>query len=73
MFIDTTKLDRKQVKEIVLAAGWWWDESKSIDGETDRRDVENLVNEAYTRGFKTGLNARTTIAEIVNAWEENKL
>ena len=25
MFIDITKLDRKQVKEIVLSAGWWWD------------------------------------------------
>ena len=69
MFIDITKLDRKQVKEIVLAAGWWWDESKSIAAEEDRRDVERLVNEAYVRGFKAGVNSRTKIAEVVGAWE----
>lgn len=59
MFIDITKLDRARVKEIVLAAGWWWDESKSIDAETDRRDVEQLVNEAYVRGFRVGINSIT--------------
>jgi hypothetical protein len=69
MFIDITKLDRKQVKEIVLAAGWWWDESKSVDAETDRRYFEKLVNEAYVRGFRVGVNSRTKIAEVVGAWE----
>jgi hypothetical protein len=69
MFIDITKLDRARVKEIVLAAGWHWDESKSIAAEEDRRDVERLVNEAYVRGFRAGVNSRTKIAEVVGAWE----
>jgi hypothetical protein len=69
MFIDITKLDRARVKEIVLAAGWHWDESKNISAEEDRRDVEQLVNEAYVRGFKVGVNSRTRIAEVVGAWE----
>jgi len=72
MFIDITKLDRTRVKEIVLAAGWHWDESKSISAEEDRRDVERLVNEAYVRGFIIGVNSTTKIAEIVGAWEEGK-
>jgi hypothetical protein len=72
MFIDITKLDRARVKEIVLAAEWHWDESKSISAEEDRRDVERLVNEAYVRGFKVGINSRTKIAEVVGAWEEGK-
>jgi DNA-binding Lrp family transcriptional regulator len=69
MFIDITKLDRAKVKEIVLAAGWGWDESRSLSAEEDRRDVERLVNEAYVRGFKVGVNSRTRIAEVVGAWE----
>lgn len=72
MFIDITKLDRTRVKEIVLAAGWHWDESKSIAAEEDRRDVERLVNEAYVCGFRVGVNSRTRIAEVVGAWEEGK-
>jgi DNA-binding Lrp family transcriptional regulator len=69
MFIDITKLDRAKVKEIVLAAGWGWDESRSLSAEEDRRDVERLVNEAYVRGFKVGVNSRVKIAEVVGAWE----
>lgn len=71
MFVDITKLDRKQVKEIVTAAGWHWDESRSLGAEEDRRDVERLVNEAYVRGFRIGISSRTRVAEIVGAWEAN--
>jgi hypothetical protein len=67
--VDFTRLDRARVKEIVLAAGWHWDESKNISAEEDRRDVEQLVNEAYVRGFKVGVNSRTRIAEVVGELE----
>jgi|688.fasta_scaffold05719_10 hypothetical protein len=67
--VDITRLDRARVKEVVLAAGWHWDESKNISAEEDRRDVEQLVNEAYVRGFKVGVNSRTRIAEVVGELE----
>ena len=59
MFVDIRKLTRQQVKEVLEAAGWAWDDAKSIDGERNRRDCEALVNEAYRRGFKAGINAKT--------------
>ena len=67
--VDITRPDRARVKEVVLAAGWHWDESKNISAEEDRRDVEQLVNEAYVRGFKVGVNSRTRIAEVVGELE----
>ena len=72
MFIDIRKLNRQQVKEILEAAGWAWDDAKSIPGEQNRRDCEALVNEAYKRGFKAGLNAKTQIAAIVAAWDDER-
>lgn len=69
MFVDITKLTRKQVKDVVEAAGWDWDDAKSIDGEQNRRDCEALVNEAYQRGFKAGLNAKEKLAAVVAAWD----
>lgn len=72
MFIDVTKLNRAQVKDVVLAAGWGWDETRSLSAEEDRRDVERLVNEAYLRGFKVGIAARTKIAAVVGAWEKEE-
>ncbi|HSH42970.1 MAG TPA: hypothetical protein VK973_12670 [Arenicellales bacterium] len=59
MFVDIRKLTRQQVKEVLETAGWAWDDTKSIDGERNRRDCEALVNEAYRRGFKAGINAKT--------------
>lgn len=69
MFIDIRKLDRQQVKEVLEAAGWAWDNARSIDGEQNRRDCEALVNEAYKRGFKAGINAKTQVAAVVAAWD----
>lgn len=69
MFVDIRKLTRQQVKEVLEAAGWAWDDAKSIDGEQNRRDCEALVNEAYRRGFKAGISAKTQLAAVVAAWD----
>lgn len=69
MFVDITKLTRQQVKDVLEAAGWAWDDAKSIDGERNRRDCEELVNEAYRRGLKAGINAKTQVAAVVAAWD----
>lgn len=69
MFVDIRKLTRPQVKEVLEAAGWAWDYAKSIDGEQNRRDCESLVNEAYMRGFKAGINAKAQVAAVVAAWD----
>ena len=39
MFVDIRKLTRQQVKEVLEAAGWAWDDAKSIDGEQNRHLV----------------------------------
>ena len=69
MFVDIRKLTRQQVKEVLETAGWAWDDAKSIDGERNRRDCEALVNEAYRRGFKAGISAKTQLAAVVAAWD----
>ena len=57
MFVDIRKLTRQQVKEVLEAAGWAWDDAKSIDGEQNRRDCEALVNE------HTGAASRRALAQ----------
>ena len=47
------QLSREQVKHILELAGWAWDDEKSISGEENRKDCENLVNTAYKFGYET--------------------